>query len=45
MLPLIVLAALSTVYFAFGRPGFFGEKIFVVMKDQADLSVVDQTYQ
>lgn len=41
LIPLIVLAGLSGVYFAFGRPGFFGEKVFVVMKDQADLSQVD----
>ncbi len=43
ILPLLVIAALSTVYFLFGRPGFFGEKIFVVMKDQADLTGIDQT--
>lgn len=41
ILPLLVVAALSTVYFIFGRPGFYGEKIFVVMKDQADLSQID----
>lgn len=41
LLPLLVLAGLSGVYFTFGRPGFFGEKVFVVMKDQADLSQVD----
>ncbi len=43
ILPLVVLAGLSTVYFAFGQPGFYGEKLFVVMKDQADLSSIDQT--
>lgn len=43
ILPLLVFAALSTVYFTIGRPGFFGEKIFVVMKEQASLSDISPT--
>jgi len=41
LLPLLVLTGLSAVYFTFGQPGFYGEKVFVVMNDQADLSIID----
>lgn len=34
----IAVSALAVVYLLFGQPGFFGEKIFIVMKDQADLT-------
>jgi len=30
-----------TIYFTLGQPGFFGESIFVIMKDQPDLSGVN----
>jgi subtilisin family serine protease len=33
---LLVVAAL--VYFLVGRPGFYGERIFVILRDQADVS-------
>lgn len=36
------LLAIFAVYFLAGRPGFYGEKIFVVMKNQADLTAVKQ---
>jgi hypothetical protein len=38
----IAVSALAVVYFLFGQPGFFGEKIFIVMKDQADLTNLAQ---
>ncbi len=34
--------ALGFTYFAAGQPGFYGEKLFVVMADQADLEGLDQ---
>lgn len=39
-LPLLVGAWLAAigVYVFFGHPGFFGEQMFVILKDQADLS-------
>ena len=36
----IVISGLAGVYFLFGQPGFFGEKVFIVMADQADLSAI-----
>jgi len=31
-------AGFVIVYFAYGRPGFYGERLFVILKDQADVS-------
>ena len=31
----------AAVYIIFGRPGFFGDQLFVVFKDQADLTQID----
>ena len=31
-------AAVLLVYFVFGRPGFYGNQIFVILKDQPDMS-------
>ncbi len=48
MLPLQLLVFLFALgagiflYFQFGQPGFFGEKLFIVFRDQADLSQIDQ---
>ena len=39
---LVSLLAIFAVYFLAGQPGFYGEKIFVVMKNQADLTAVKQ---
>jgi len=36
----IMLSGLAVVYFLFGQPGFFGEKVFIVMNEQADLTEV-----
>ncbi|MHC1740895.1 MAG: S8 family serine peptidase [Anaerolineaceae bacterium] len=36
------LALLVFVYFVWGRPGLFGDKIFVIMKNQADLTASNQ---
>jgi subtilisin family serine protease len=38
---LVVLAAGAAVYGLAGRPGLFGERLFVVMADQADLTGLD----
>ncbi|MCX7682354.1 MAG: S8 family serine peptidase [Anaerolineae bacterium] len=43
VLPGAVLAAwllASLLYFTVGQPGFYGERLFVILKDQADLSSV-----
>ena len=37
-LPLLPWAAALAIYLGFGQPGFYGEQLFVIMKDQADLS-------
>nr|BFE63795.1 hypothetical protein GCM10020063_083210 [Dactylosporangium thailandense] len=37
-LALVVAAAGATVYVGLGRPGLYGERLFVVMREQADLS-------
>lgn len=42
ILGLVSVVVVAAVYTFFGRPGFFGEKIFVVMKNQADLTEVNQ---
>jgi subtilisin family serine protease len=42
LLATISLAVLAGVYFLFGIPGFYGDKIFVVLKNQADLTQVNQ---
>ncbi|MFF5234249.1 S8 family serine peptidase [Dactylosporangium sp. NPDC000521] len=34
----VVLAGGATVYAALGQPGFHGEQLFVIMKEQADLN-------
>ena len=34
----MVWLVLVGVYLAFGRPGFYGERLFVILKDQADVS-------
>ena len=39
---LVSLLAIFAVYFLAGQPGFYGEKIFVVMKNQADLTAIRQ---
>jgi subtilisin family serine protease len=39
---MIAVAAVCTVYLLWGRPGFFGDQLFVVMKNQADLTQVNQ---
>jgi subtilisin family serine protease len=36
----IVLSGLAVVYFLFGQPGFHGEKVFIVLNEQADLTNV-----
>lgn len=36
-----LVVASAGVYAGLGQPGFFGEKLFVVMRDQADLSGID----
>ncbi|HEX2979978.1 MAG TPA: S8 family serine peptidase [Anaerolineaceae bacterium] len=35
---LVVWVAAAAIYILVGQPGFFGERLFVVMKDQADVS-------
>ncbi len=37
-LALLVLLAAVYVYFNLGQPGFYGERLFVILKDQADVS-------
>lgn len=34
------ISALAAIYFLFGQPGLYGEKVFIVMQQQADLSQV-----
>jgi subtilisin family serine protease len=36
----IVISALAAVYFLFGQPGFHGEKVFIVMNEQADMTEI-----
>lgn len=33
-----LLGGVAVTYFAYGRPGFYGERLFVILKDQADIS-------
>jgi subtilisin family serine protease len=42
ILGLLSIAAIVIVYIGFGRPGFYGDKIFVVMKNQTDLTEINQ---
>jgi subtilisin family serine protease len=35
---LAVWAVAGGIYFLYGQPGFYGERLFVILKDQADLS-------
>lgn len=35
---LVVLLALSILYFTLGQPGWHGDQLYVILKDQADLS-------
>ncbi len=37
-LPLVAVLVAAGVYILFGRPGFYGEKLFVILKGQADVS-------
>lgn len=39
-LAVLALAAAAVVYSAAGQPGFYGERLFVVLRDQADVSDV-----
>lgn len=36
--PLAGLAIITAIYLLFGHPGFYGERLFVILKDQADVS-------
>jgi subtilisin family serine protease len=38
----VAVAVVAAIYFLWGQPGFFGDKVFIVMKQQADLSQVNQ---
>lgn len=38
----LVGGVLCAVYFLAGTPGFYGERLFVILKDQADLSAAGQ---
>jgi subtilisin family serine protease len=40
-LSVVVCAAAGAVYFGLGQPGLYGERVFVVLKEQADLSGLD----
>lgn len=40
LLVLLSLSAAAVVFFAFGQPGFYGDRLFVVFKDQADVSTL-----
>jgi subtilisin family serine protease len=40
VLSTISVIGLVVTYFMFGRPGFFGDKIFIIMKQQTDLSAI-----
>ncbi len=42
ILGILSLAAVGAMYLLFGRPGFYGDKIFVVMKNQTDLTAINQ---
>lgn len=42
ILPAGVWVLMLTIYFSLGQPGLFGEKYFVVFKDQADLSAIEK---
>jgi len=35
---LAVWAVAGGIYFLYGQPGFYGERLFIILKDQADLS-------
>jgi hypothetical protein len=36
--PAVAIAASATIYFGLGHPGFYGDRLFVVMRDQADVT-------
>jgi len=38
----LCFVGLGLVYFSWGQPGFYGERLFVILKDQADLSAAQQ---
>lgn len=38
VLAVVLLGGFGVTYFAYGRPGFYGERLFVILKDQADVS-------
>jgi hypothetical protein len=38
----VAVVVVAGIYFLLGQPGFFGDKIFIVMKQQADLTQVSQ---
>ena len=40
ILPIGIWALMLVLYFSLGQPGFFGEKYFVILKEQADLSAI-----
>lgn len=42
ILPVVVLAAVGAVYLLSGQPGFYGEQLFVILADQADLEPAAQ---
>ena len=42
LMSLLSIATVVCVYLIWGRVGFYGDKIFIVMKDQADLSKATQ---
>ncbi len=42
ILPASIWIMMLVLYFGLGQPGLFGEKYFVVLKEQADLSAVEK---
>jgi subtilisin family serine protease len=42
ILAVLAWAGVAGVYFIFGQPGFFGDRLFVIMKSQADLGSASQ---
>lgn len=41
LLALIAVGLAIAVYFLLGQPGFYGDHLFVILRDQADLSAID----
>ncbi len=35
----VVWVGIAALYFGYGQPGFYGDQMFVILKDQADVSV------